>query len=99
MLRARGRGGVCLKSSGALEVCCRRVDVAVLRYEDLELRRHATGLETWRYGDLELGRCGAGAETWRHVEVWSSGAREACCRCKTCRRHRGMEVWRCAAGV
>jgi len=28
-LRARGRGGVCLKNSGALEVCCRRVDVEV----------------------------------------------------------------------
>jgi len=75
-----GRGeGTGVWSFGALEVCCRRVDVAVLRYKDLELQRHATGLETWRYGDLELGRCVAGAGTWRHGEVWRSGAREVCC--------------------
>jgi len=37
MLWAWGRGGVCLKSSGALKVRCRRVDVTMQR-----------GMELWR---------------------------------------------------
>ena len=73
MLRARGRGGGTeVWSSGALEVCCRRVDVAVLRYEDLELRRHAAGLETWRYGALELRRRAVGVRRG-DIEVWRPG--------------------------
>ena len=66
MLRARGRGGgIEVWDFGALEVSCGRVDVEVLRYEDLELRRHAAGLETWRYRDLELRRRAAGPGTLR----------------------------------
>jgi len=53
MLRARGRGGVCLKSSGALEVYCRRVDVEMLRYGALEARCRRVASK--RYGALEAG--------------------------------------------
>jgi len=47
MLRAWGR---CLERG--LEVRCRRADVEAKRYEDLELVRHAAGLdilEVWKY--------------------------------------------------
>ena len=62
------RGGVCLKSSGALEVRCRRVDVEVFASRGLEVRcrrvaslpqelwRCAAGVYMWRYGALELWR-------------------------------------------
>jgi len=78
MLRARGRGGGTeVWSSRALEVCCRRVDVAVLRYEDLKLRRHATGLET---GGMEIWSSGGVLRARGRGGTWRYGGMEMRCR-------------------
>ena len=75
MLRARGRGGgIELWSFGALEVCCRRVDV--------EVWAPVGGHQVCRRGRVCLKSSGAPEVHCRRVdvEVLRSGAREACCR-------------------
>jgi len=100
------RGGVCLKSSGALEMHCRRRDI---EYGALEFWRRAAGVGgveevasrgpemrrrrvdvVWTYRGLEV-RCRRS-----DIEVWRSGALEM--RCWRCLK-RCMELGRCAAGV
>src|SRR6266513_2689428 len=77
------RGGVCLKRSGAREACC-GIDIQ-------EVWRCAAGvlpLCLKSSGDaLQACICGG-------TELWSSGGGV-----ETCRRYRGMELWRCTAGV
>ena len=78
VLRAWGRGGVCLKRSRARDVRCRRADVEVLPQEPwrsgggVGTCRHR-GMETWRSGDAPQA-CRRGS-----VEVWRSGALQTCC--------------------
>ena len=47
-MQAYRHGGVCLKSSGALEVRCRSVEMR--RYGGMEDWRLATGVATWTNG-------------------------------------------------
>ena len=68
------RGGVCLKSSGALEVRCRRVDVEVFASRGLEMRRRRVDVEVFASRDLELGRHAVGL-----IYKRSGGALQACC--------------------
>ena len=71
---------LCLKSSGALEVRCKRV--ASLPQE---IWSSGGVLRAWGRGGICLKRSGA---------LWRRAAGVG-----TCRRHGGMEVWKCAAGV
>src|SRR5690348_10213378 len=73
MLRARGRGAdIEVRSFGALEVCCRRLEV--------EVWASGGGQQVCRRGSVCLKSSGAPEVHCRHVdvEVLRSGAREAC---------------------
>ena len=87
MLWARGRGGgIEVWSAGALEVCCKRVDV--------EVWASGGGQQVCRRGGVEVPEIRRPAPTRpnvvlvKSVEVWGSGVREAC------RRPGDVEVWR-----
>jgi len=69
MLRAWGRRGVCLKSSGALDECCRCSNEEVWRYGGMEAScRHAAvdASKIWSSGALEVRCRRRDVEVWRH---------------------------------
>src|SRR6266480_999471 len=76
MLRARGRGGVYLKRSGAGEAFCGPGDVA-----SKEIWRCAAGVQTWRYRGMKPWSSGGRLQSCRRggVCLKRSGAHEACC--------------------
>src|SRR5947208_2802607 len=96
MLRARGRGGVCSRGSGALEACCgywlkEGSHVEVFASRALEVRCRRGDSEAGRYGDLEAHYRCSDMYVWRHgalearyrcidVETWRYGDLDACCR-------------------
>ncbi len=90
-LQACRCGGICLKRSGAREACCGPGDVEVFASRDLELGRHAAGLETlpqkrsrgmlraWERGGMEIWSSGGVPQAWGRGRCRSSRVREACC--------------------
>jgi len=114
------REGVEVWSSGALEACCRCRNVEEAEvYGGLEMRRRRVDVEVFASRARELWRCAAGVASLSQ-EIWSSGGMlrawgrggvmQAWGRCLkerwrraagvgTCRTHRGMESWICAAGA
>ena len=82
-------------SGGALQTC-RCGGICLKSPGTLKAHCRRRDVEVFASRDRELGRCAAGVQTWRYLpqEPWRSRGGVG-----TCRRHRGMELWRCAAGV
>ena len=109
MLRARGRGGVCLKRSGGVlrawgrgGVCLKRSGGALqaCKRGGVCLKRSEAREVCRRPGDVaskEVWRCAADVQTRRCLpqEIWSSGVRRRRCLFVS----RAPELWRCAARV
>jgi len=93
---ARGRGGGCLKRSGAREACCRSEDVEASG--GVEIWRSGHALQVCRRGGVKAWSPGALEVCCRHVDVERYETLEACYRCVNV-ECRGMELWRRAAGV
>ena len=103
-LQAKGRRGVCLKSSGALEAGCRRRDVEAFASRALEAR---CSVETSRCGGMEAGCRRAEVEVFasRAPELWRRAVGAGTWRCfasralEACRRFSDVEVWRYGGGL